>query len=285
MVEVSALTDSLMMLEEALESNCDGIRFGSEFCEWKIPSLESLEKAYALTNHKKKDFVYVTPHVSDDSFEKIHDHLDFLNGIGKIGVVVNDLGVLNIMEQYPNLRPILGRQLIYMPARYPWEQITEYKVSLQARRKVERIFYKTSLNYEPTIIFFKSFGVQRVDLDWIPQCFPNYDFLVKNGLDLSVHLHLVPVTIARRCHTARFLGENSLEGCSRPCQTRAFLLKHDILDIELFLHKNAVFSFVEPTRKEARKLRRNKIAEFVVTMSPVTRIESRREMDALIRNL
>ncbi len=62
-------------------------------------------------------------------------------------------------------------------------------------------------------------------------------------------------------------------------------MKHDILDIELFLHKNAVFSFVEPTRKEARKLRRNKIAEFVVTMSPVTRIESRREMDALIRNL
>ncbi len=198
MVEVSALTDSFMMLKEALESNCDGIRFGSEFCEWKIPSLESLEKAYALTNHKEKDFVYITPHVSDDSFEKIHDHLDFLNGIGKIGVVVNDLGVLNIMEQYPNLRPILGRQLIYMPARYPWKQITEYKVSLKARRKVERIFYKTSLNYEPTIIFFKSFGVQRVDLDWILQCFPNYDFLLKNWLDLSFHLHLVPVTITRR---------------------------------------------------------------------------------------
>ncbi len=285
MIDVSVQTDNLIMLKEALESNCDGIRFGSEFCEWKLSSSESLEKAYTLTNHKDKDFVYVTPRVSDGNLEKIRDHLDFLNRMEKIDVVINDFGTLNILEHYPNLRPILGRQLIYIPARCPWEQITEYKVSFQAKRKVEKIFNKTSLNYEPTIRLFQSYGVQWVDVDWIPQCFPNYTFLVKNGLDLSVHLHFVPIAIARRCHTARFLEENSLEYCSRPCQTKAFLLKQDILDIKFFLYGNTVFQFAEPSRKGVKQLRKSKITRFVITVSPITRIRSRREIDLIIHTL
>lgn len=283
-MEISIQTDSFVLLKEAVESNCDKVRFGSEFCECKVPSLKALKEAYALTNRKGKDFIYVTPRVSNGGLEKIREQLTFLDGEAT-SVVVNDFGVLNILGQYSNLRPHLGRQLIHIPARCPWKRITEYEVGFLRRRKVEKIFYRTSLNYVPTIRFFRSYGVQGVDVDWIPRCFPYFNLLVENGLNLSVHSHLVPVTMTRRCHTARFLGEESLESCSKPCYKRAFLLKHDILGVELFLHGNVVFRFTQPSRKEVKQLHRSKVSEFVITMNPVTKIENKQEVDAFIQNL
>jgi len=273
------------MLKEALKSNCTGIRYGVEFCEWKLPNQKALEEAYNLTNHKNKDFTYVTPRVSDNSLEKIRGHLDFLNKMGKNSIVVNDLSIINILEQYPNVKPILGRQLIYTPARCPWKQTTEYQVSFLTRRRVEKIFHTTNLNYEPTIRFFQNLGVNHVDIDWIPVCFQNYAFLVKKGLNIFVHLHLIPVTITRRCHTARFLKENDLENCSKPCQTRAFLLKQDIINVHLLLHGNTVFKYIEPTREEVKKLATYNISNFIFTMNPVTKIENQHQINALIDNL
>jgi collagenase-like PrtC family protease len=272
------------MLKEAVKSDCDIVRFGSEFCEWKIPSLNTLEKAYNLTNDWGKEFVYITPRVSNNNLEKIRDHLNFFNEEKKNKVVVNDLGTLNILKVYPKINPHLGRQLVYIPARCPWNEITEHDVGFLTKRKITNIFYQTSLNYKPTIQFFQKLGVQGVDVDWIPQCIPHYNFLLKNGLDLSVHVYLVPVTLTRRCHTARFLGEKDPENCTQPCSTQAFVLRHDVLGIELFLHGNTVFTFNDPANNDIKQLRNN-ADQLVIAMTPATKIDSQQEINALITRL
>jgi len=282
---VQTTSSDLEMLREAVSSNCDKVRFGSEFCEWKIPSLAELEKAFMLVKDGGKDFTYVTPRVSDSGIGKLVRQLDFLNGKGEIGVVMNDLGVLNILGRYPNLIPHLGRQLVHVPARCPWLKRSIRDTLLEKVGGIDEIYSQTSLNYPPTIKFFQDQGVRGVDLDWIPRCFPYYDLLAKAGIDLSVHLHLVPVTLTRKCHTARLLGEDAPDTCSRPCTDRAFLLKNPRLGLGFFLHENAVFRLIEPSKRDVAKLPRNGISEFVITMSPITRILNRERIEELVLQL
>lgn len=275
-------TDSFDMLKEAVESDCDEVRFGSEFCEWKIPRLNILKKAYELVRGKGKNFVYVTPLSSNDKLDEVRKHLTFLNREGKISVVVNSLGMLNVLGQHRNLTPHLGRRLIFIPARCPWPQFTAKNVGFFERRSIEKIFFQTGLNYESTIRFYQKYGVEGVDVDWIPKCFPYYGFLVEKGLKTSVHTYLVPATLTRRCHMARFLGEKNPERCSKPCSSRAFLLRQNTLGIELFLWGNGVFRFTKPSQRDARKLEKTKVSEFVVTMNPITKIDSREKINAFL---
>ena len=185
-MRISVQVENLQILKEAVQSHCDKIRFGSEFCERKIPSKTLLQNAYTLVHNAGKEFVYQTPRVSNRALETIRDHFDLLNDMDSITVVINDLGVLNIIAEYPDLNPHLGRQLIYIPSRCPWSEITEHKMDFFARRRVAKIFYQTSLNYQPTIQFYKDLGVHSVDVDWIPKSFPSFNFLVKNGMHIII---------------------------------------------------------------------------------------------------
>ena len=283
-MKISVQTDNVMMLKEVIK-HCDEVRFGSEFCEFKVPSIETLEEACTLTKCAGKNFTYITPRVSNLGLKKIREHLYFLNEDENISVVANDYGVLNILGQYSNLKPRLGRQLIYIPARCPWKDFTPYELGFMGKRRISRIFYQTSLNCVQTISFFKGLRVEGVDVDHIPQSFQSFYSLVRSGLNLSVHLNLIPVAVTRKCHTARFLGEKSLETCSRPCDKRAFLLKHDVLGVQLVLQGNVIFRPANPSRKQINELCKNGIDDFVITMGPATKIKSQNDIESFIQDL
>jgi hypothetical protein len=140
----------------------------------------------------------------------------------------------------PSLKLALGRQLVYTPSRCPWNQITEQSVNIFTKRKVSQIFYQTALNYQPTIDFYRGLGAIGADVDWIPEMFSNLNFLIRNGLPVSVHMHSIPVAITRKCHMARFLGEEDLDRCSRPCHTKAYSMENEYLGIDMVVLGNTV---------------------------------------------
>jgi len=281
-MRISVQTDSFRLLGEIVDSNCSGVRFGSEFCEYKMPSLDVLERAYEIVQKGRKKFTYVTPRLSNKGIEKIKKHLALLNEKEDVDIVVNDLGALNILKNCRNMRPHLGRQLIRVPARSPWSDLIVKDGSLLLKRGFKKVFFTTSLNHLLSIEFFRSYGVRNVDVDWIPQIFPCFDLLIEQGLNLSVHLHLVPATLTRKCHTARFIGETSPEKCSKPCSEKAFLLKEPWLGLELFLHGNVVFTFNQPSLRDVGELKKRNVTELVLTMNPITRIDSRQKIDDFI---
>jgi hypothetical protein len=283
-VKISVQTDNLKLLQEAVESGCDSVRFGSEFCMYNMPSLDNLERAYEIVHGGGKEFTYVTPRLSNNGIEMLRKQLALLNKRGEVDIVFNDMGALNIIGNYQNLRPHLGRLLVRVPARSPWIDRAMVDEGLFAWRLSKKIFSSTSLNYPLTIEFFQNhYNVRDVDVDWIPRVFPSFDFLAKRGFNIHVHFHLVPVTFTRKCHTARFLGEERVEECSKPCLEKAFLLKKSSL--ELFLHGNAVFNLVQPDRAGMRELIRNKTTEFILTMNPITGIDNRQKIDDFIKNV
>ena len=291
MLRFSAQAENLKMIEESVKSHVDAVRFGSELCERKIPSLQTLKKAYSLIEDHGKEFIYVTPRLPDRALEKIREHVDFLSG-REAKIVVNDLGLLNVLSDQPGLNLWLGRFLVYIPARCPWrlgiKDLFYLSLSIKLmldRRKVADLFYQTNLNYEPTIELFKQHGIVGVDLDWIPKCFKSYQAIADNGLQLSIHLYMIPVALTRKCHTARFLGIKRLDKCDKPCYNRFFRIVHDKLGVEMFLFGNAVFRLEKPSPKDLEKLNSVESLELVIPVNPITKTTNYKEINNIIRNL
>ena len=269
-MNVTIQAGNLTMLKEAIAGDSQRVRFGSEFCMYALPTIDVLETAYNLTSDAGKEFVYVTPRLAEGTMNSIRKHLKLLNDLGKATVVANDLGTIQTLKELSQMKLYLGRQLVYTPSRCPWKEITEHTVSIFTKRKVKQIFYQTALNYKPTIEFYKGLGAVGADVDWIPELFPAFNFLIKNKLNLSVHLHSIPVAITRKCHMARFLGEKDLEKCSRPCYIKAYKMNNQTLDKEMVLCGNTVFKLIEPKKKMTQELVKHGITEIVFTMGPLT---------------
>lgn len=283
-MRISVQTETFDELTQALTSSCDDVRFGSEFCEWKLPDLSGLKKARDAVKDSGKTFTYITPRVSNANLEKLETQLRFLNDENPCNVVVNDLGVLDLLSDYRRLKPRLGRQLVYMPARCPWKQITATEVDFWSRRRVEKIFYQTSLNYSLTGDFFKRFGVENIDVDWIPRSLPYFDSLIQQAFVPSIYLYFVLVTLTRKCHTARFLGERTPESCSKPCLTRSFFLKQRALDVEFYLIGNAVFRLVEPSNRDLNRLAKRDV-ETILMVNAVSTLYPVKNLDKIIYDL
>jgi hypothetical protein len=279
--------NSLRLLTQAMASHCSAVRLGSEFCEILLPTGDELEEAVELAQRAGKEFAYVTPRLSNAGIEGVEEQLALLNDGGETHVVFNDLGVLNLLGAYPNLHPHLGRHLLLVPARSPWveQQVRREDLSSRSRAWIRTLYSSTSLGYRATIELYGSHGCRGADVDWLPRVFPSLAFLVENGLHLSVHLHLVPATLTRKCHTARFLGEEDPESCSQPCLDRAFLLRNEAFGLELYLHGNAAFRLVEPDAEGVAALEQAGVSELVLTMNPVTGIDSTEKIDSTLTEL
>jgi len=286
-MKLSVQADSIKSYQEALNSRCSGVRLGSEFCEILLPRLDELEKGVESAQAAGKEFTYVTPRLSNAGIDRLKEQLALLEGRGEVGVVFNDLGLLNILGHCRNLHPHLGRHLLLVPARSPWVEQHMQREDLSSRRRdwLRSLFSSTSLNYGPTIELYRRHGCHRADVDWLPRVFPSLAFLVERGLRLSVHLHLIPATFTRKCHTARFLGEEVPENCSRPCLHRAFLLRNEPFGLELYLHGNAAFRLAEPHPEAVKQLESVGVSELVLSMNPVTRIDSAERIDHTLSEL
>jgi hypothetical protein len=285
MMKITIQTGNPSLLKEALASDTKCIRFGSEFCMYALPTGDGVERAYNLTKDAGKEFAYVTPRLAEGAMATIQEHLELLNDLGEATVVANDLGTISAIRELSSLKPVLGRQLVYTPSRCPWNQITEQSVNIFTKRRVGQIFYQTALNYVPTIEFYRGLGAVGADVDWIPELFPNLNFIIKNGLPVTVHMHAIPAAMTRKCHMARFLGEEDLDRCSRPCYTKAYSMENEYLGVDMVLEGNTVYQLTEPDRKTAQQLARRGINELVLTMSPLTGVRTREQIDSLIQRV
>jgi hypothetical protein len=177
-----------------------------------------------------------------------------------------------------------------VPSRSPWADsvIQSEPASSEKGSWIRRLYASTSLNYQATMRLYGSHGCGEVDVDWIPRVFPSYGSLVESGLAVSVYLYLVPVTFTRKCHMARYLGEEDPEQCSMPCLRTAFLLRNEVLEAvgtDFLLHGNTVYRVIEPTTEGVAELDRLGVTELILPMNPLTGVDSAEKIDDLISGL
>lgn len=280
-------------LHQALRSQCNGIRYGADLCEFKLPNDVQIKEFVRHLNETDKEFSYVCPRVPQQSFPVLEQHLSAINAGTKrrVRVVANDWGALNLLidKRFPNLTPYLGRQLVAIPGRGRPSMADlmggENLFRRIAAKKVGGlVFNKTNLHFKATLEFLRKNGVEGADIDWVPQTFKEMKDIVKGGLKFSVHYGLVIVAVVRRCHTARYFNEPIPERCSMPCFKTAFLLNHELFG-ELYMDGNTIFAKTEPTPKEMRLFNASEPAELVLTMGPMTKIQTADDINAQIHQL
>jgi len=222
--------DQLKEVKEKFKNHLGNIAinrlyFGQEFCERALNNPREVEKAFEIAQAQEMEFTLLTPYVTDKRLRDLVRILDIVYQAQKDSeVVVNDWGVLLLLtEDYPDVKPVLGRQLLKM-LRDP--RITELSPDkLQAMRS---ILPTTNLSGSYLKRLLEKYGVTRVELDYPPQ---GLSPEIKNwGYSLSLYLPYVTITSGRMCMpgswglnpSEKFNGAS--EQCTKACKTTWFEL-------------------------------------------------------------
>lgn len=173
-----------------------GIYYWSDNCEYLVSTKIEIEKAIEnfkefnknYPPHKVRTFTFVTPYVGNKMLERLEESLEYLNSLNiknPIEVVVNDFGVLRLLNtKYKNLKINFGRlihKLLKTPlidtfwyeAHPAWELIKNKTEQEKLRLRDEIVkwqlkFYNSS---EVSLDIYKNFllknSVKRVALDYM----------------------------------------------------------------------------------------------------------------------
>jgi hypothetical protein len=234
--------------------------FGQEFCQYLVPDLEEIRKAYYFSQQLDWDFTYVTGYLTDEGIEKIEKHLEFLAKEGKdIEVVVNDWGVLYLLHrEFPSLHPVLGRLLIKQKrlGRFantsPPINMNEIDASKEEiGQNQRRVLKKLNLSLPIYREELKRLGIKRIEVDIVPQ---GVDLEPKWGFSVSCYYPWTYLTCGRNCSTAaiddpirEYVVVN--DPCPKLCQT--FNRTADVKQFPVLILQrgNTVFAFSHPYAK------------------------------------
>ena len=229
--------------------------FGQEFCEYLIPTLDELKKAYYFSMQLGWNFTYVTGYLTDKGIEKTKENLEFLARENRgIEVVVNDWGMLSIVNrEFPQLQPVLGRMLIKQKrlARFangrPPINMRGIDVSVDEIAQNQKEALKDlNLSIGSYRKELKSLGIRRVELDIVPQ---GVNLNPRAwGFSFSCYYPWTYLTCGRNCSTAAVndpVREYVVvdEPCSKPCRTlnRSADIKES--PVPIVQRGNTVFAF------------------------------------------
>jgi len=184
----------LKQIDPNITNNIQWIYYGSDNCEYLMPTKQEVEKAlnlYEQANKKyffkkwKKWFVLVTPYVGWKMLQRAKETLDFLNSVWKFEVVVNDLWILRHIEKNcENLTPIVWRlfhKLLKTPlvdtywnhAHVPGQLMKNKKTAEidEIQKKIvenQNEFYNSiELSFPTFVKFLNKHNIDRVWLDFM----------------------------------------------------------------------------------------------------------------------
>lgn len=230
--------------------------FGQEFCQYLIPDLDDLRRAYYFSRQLEWAFTYVTTGaITDEAMDKLKKQLAFLcDEAPGSEVVVNSWGVLHLLDrEFAALRPVLGRMLNKQkrlprdletcPPRNP-EGIHADEEAVT--RNQTRALRGMSLSLPSFRQDMSSRGVNRFEIDIVPQ---GIDIPEDRwGMGASCYYPWTYVTSGRNCLTA---AEEQPERefvvpdnpCPQPCRRVSAATNLDTIKSPLLERGNAIFLF------------------------------------------
>lgn len=214
--------------------NIKWIYFGTESCEYLLPTLEETKKAITLlkefdkkyVTNEIKQFVFVTPYFWNPKIrERLIENFDYLNTNAHhinpktklVEVVINDFWSLNIIKNYENLKPILWRLLVKTlknpivdtlgieeNVHVAWESMKNKSVWEINNMKKEiadnqiQWFWRSALNNEYFSKFISKANVKRSGIDYQE----NYPDLYETNDPIDIYFPYSLIFIGRLCDTS-----------------------------------------------------------------------------------
>lgn len=167
----------------------DRVYLGHEACINLMPDLEFLEK-FCVSEHTRVSLV--TPFdVDDEDLARIEILINVLsNTPGVDEVIVNEWGVLEIIQGRPGIKPVLGRLMsrTKRDCRIDANQFSTDQLS---------VYNSGNLTNKSYVDFLKRKGIYRAELDNVPQGV-GVD-LSDVDLDISLYYPILPISFSPFC--------------------------------------------------------------------------------------
>lgn len=191
----------------------DWIYYGSDNCEYLVPTKNEIEKAIQkfqefnknFPPHKVRTFTFVTPYVGNLMLQRLEESLDYLNSLNiknPIEIVVNDLWTLRLLNtKHKNLKICFGRLIhkllktplidTYWYEAHPAGELIKNKSEQEKLALREEIvkwqikFYNSSeVSLEVFRNFLIKYWIERVALDFMEKREDLYKSSFETGVDL-----------------------------------------------------------------------------------------------------
>lgn len=206
--------------------------FGQEFCGELIPKPAHIQQAKRCARELDLDLVYVSGPTLQRHLAALNAALETFASLGGGEVVVNDLGVLSLVQKWPNLRPCLGRlqvknkRLPRFSMRRPLPRTRVHGVAPEQILANQSAYYESlPLELPAWQTLLAGLGVERAEVDMTPAVLPMPQ---TPGISLGAYLPWTCATWGHACTTEQIyhgrLTSFPTETCDRPCR---------LLDLEL----------------------------------------------------
>lgn len=214
--------------------NIKWLYFGTEQCEYLLPTVEETQRAVDLwqefdkkyTTNQLKLFSFVTPYYGNPAvrqrmlanFEYLNSHAAAINRASKtVEIIVNDFWTLKLLQNYPNLKPVLWRMLlktlknpvvdtygldenVHVPGaalkNKDTDQIKELKKEIADNQRTA--FGRSAINNSYFISFLERYWISRSWIDY--QVW--YKRLFDTEFVLDIYYPYALIFIGRLCDTS-----------------------------------------------------------------------------------
>lgn len=203
---------------EKYQDKFEMISFGSESCYRQLPSLDKLEKMFAVTSNFKRKLLL--PMTFESFYDDILKYVDWAIEKKIEYLCVNDYGILNyIYTKYGALKDtqiVIGNGLSYSIEYVPWhehffEQDPEF---------VKENMLKNNFDNQWTFDFLKkNFEGMKFEIEMAStsMAISSIETLTSNQMKVHLIADLIPVSYTRCCHTAKYY-KRTPKDCGRPCR-------------------------------------------------------------------
>lgn len=238
----------------------DRLYYGYEFCERLLPTKDELKKAIEFSVNHGKKFTFLTSYVSDTGIERIKELLKVIKSnlkqLIQPEVVVNDLGIMNLLEKEKDITIIAGRLLV--------KQKRDPRINYLNLSNNEKDYFKQfSLDSDNNQCFISKFGIKRIELDNTFQGIKR-----QSNLQASLYVPYCYVTTTKLCYMAkadkhlRYLRK--IEDCDKQCQKYDVYMTNDKMKTKFYLKGNTVFYRNDKIQENIKELNINRIVSNVI---------------------
>lgn len=207
-------------LLRALETiHPDTISLGSDSCFRQLPAVDTLVRLLdGLRPYRRK---FVVPMLFESHFDAVCATIDAV--VDQVDVVgVNDYGVLRYLSERHRdkvSRVTLGSGVSYSYEECPWHEHIVRDECETVKRALLRSNVDNSWMYDVMGTF--PFALE-IEVPALPGMTASAAELRRKGMAVAVLADGVPVSCARACHTARYLGL-AVDNCGCACLKKAVL--------------------------------------------------------------
>ena len=228
------MSEKLFYENRHLKQLVKGIYFGNSSCEHLMPSIVDVVEAQQICKEKHYNFVFVFAPLSHSKMEEAAYILQHLNTQVSCEVVVNDIGVLQMVLEHKNLKPILGLNFTKVIKNAFIDAVEPTDLSKKQLENQQELLSHMEFEVEEVRAFYKSMGVGRFSIENIAL---NLDFLDSSPkMQCDLYYPYVVLANSKACDIAGAFEDQRgyfvYDDCPKYCNYASLEFAHqNILDM------------------------------------------------------